>query len=274
MSNWTEDLFKRIATELGVTTKISAACKSVLLHNIPVKDAAKMQLVMEVNLERSLKRFNDKYMELANGPAPVSPSSNIEQAPKKVKSASRQNPVYKDAMSHWSEDEFNRVANSTNLSDRNIAACKSVIMDGLSSSEAAALHGMLLPQVSRNLKQLFNRQKELLEAMKLMPSSKEAMRNYAIKEASNIQPGRYSAEDAVPGEIYEGPAVMQTPGFFVQLANKKFIVHDLGALNQQPNLRAYLKIDYSKGGLAEVSELNPEKVKGAQKESKTRGVER
>lgn len=57
-----------------------------------------------------------------------------------------------DVRTSWTEDEFKRVAATTQLSSRTLAACHDVLVGGVSIGDAAARHGLITPQVSRGIK--------------------------------------------------------------------------------------------------------------------------
>lgn len=166
-------------------------------------------------------------------------------------------------MRYWTEDEFQRTALSTKLSERTLAACRDVLVDGLSGVEAGLRHQILPAQISRGLKGLRERRAEMSESVELMKDSSEAMKAYAIQEARVAAPGFAGVEDAEPGRQYEGPGVMKTPGYFVQRVGTSLVIHDLGKLQQSPNMNARLEIAYPRdGGLASVKEKALDHGKG------------
>lgn len=65
-------------------------------------------------------------------------------------------PANMDERTTWTEDEFQRVANTTRLSNRTLAACHDVLVGGVPSVDAATRHGVVPPQVSRGLKEFQN----------------------------------------------------------------------------------------------------------------------
>jgi hypothetical protein len=60
--------------------------------------------------------------------------------------------VAMDERTNWTEDEFKRVAATTQLSSRTLAACHDVLVGGVSIGDAAARHNLITPQVSRGIK--------------------------------------------------------------------------------------------------------------------------
>jgi len=155
----------------------------------------------------------------------------------------------------WTEEDFQRVALSTKLSEKTLAACRDVLVEGKSGVDAAMLHGVLPAQVSRGKKNLEERLQELSANVEKMSNSREAMKEYAIREAKLFAAGLARVEEAVPGGRYEGPGVLSTPGFIVQRVGRDLIVHDLGKLSQTPNLHSRLEIEYPKdGGMASLVE--------------------
>lgn len=160
----------------------------------------------------------------------------------------------------WTEDAFQRTAISTKLSNRTLAACHDVLVDGLSGVEAGLLHHILPPQISRGLKVLRDRQAEMMENVGLMKDSKMELKSYAVQEARGIAGGDLVVEDAEPGRRYEGPGIVKTLGFMVQRVGRVGVIHDLGKLQQLPNMNAQLEIEYPKdGGLALVNEKLPDR---------------
>ncbi len=174
-------------------------------------------------------------------------------------------------MGLWTEEEYQRTANSTKLSKKTVAACRSVLVDGLSNTEAATLHGVMTQHISRSLKALRDRQAEMVKTVESMSVSRDTLRAYALQEAKAVAvaAGRWEVEDAQPGRSYEGPVIMQTPGFMVQRMVRTLVIHDLGKFREPPNISDNLKIDYPEdGGLAVVSENKPEPEKKTEPEKK------
>jgi hypothetical protein len=70
-------------------------------------------------------------------------------------------------MAVWTDAEFQRVALDTRLSKRTLAACRSVLVDGMTGVEAGELHSMVPAQISRGLGPMRDRRDEL-RAMTLL----------------------------------------------------------------------------------------------------------
>lgn len=158
----------------------------------------------------------------------------------------------------WSPEDFQRVAVSTKLSARTLAACRDVLVDGKSGVDAAAEHGMPPPQISRGLKILRDRQEEMIKSAKYLTQDTNLLKFTAEQVAKNIIGDEFEIEDAQPGKRYEGMPVVNTHGFFVQRVGRSGVIHDVGKLDQVPAMNSRVRIEYPKdGGLAKVERLEP-----------------
>jgi hypothetical protein len=151
-------------------------------------------------------------------------------------------------MALWSDEDFQRVAVTTKLSSRTLAACRDVLVNGLSGVDSGAKHGLLTPQISRALKQLKTLQSELTASVDLMQDSKIALHDYAVKEAKAAAIGAAVVRDAEPGREYEGPTFLRTPGFIIQKVGRDLVIHDLGKLDCVPGANVNLSIRYPEDG--------------------------
>lgn len=166
-------------------------------------------------------------------------------------------------MSLWTDDEFQRSAINTRLSNRTLAACRDVLVNGLSGVEAGTIHQVMPPQISRALKLLREQQAEIIASGKVLIASKEVLKSSVVQEARSVAGEDLVIEDAMPGRLYEGPGIVKKDGFVVQRVGLVGIIHDLGKLQQSPNMNARLSIAYPKdGGLASVNEVVPERSRG------------
>jgi hypothetical protein len=191
-------------------------------------------------------------------------------------------------MAVWTDAEFQRVALDTRLSKRTLAACRSVLVDGMTGVEAGELHSMVPAQISRGLGPMRDRRDEL-RAMRVgdvaalhgiasahilrevgaihdmreeMIRSAEAMRDpvelmkfTAAAVAKNMVGEGLTVADAQAGKEYVGRTIVNTHGFAVQQVGHTGVLHDHGKLNQVPPLKVLLTIAYPKdGGIATVSE--------------------
>lgn len=158
-------------------------------------------------------------------------------------------------MSHWTEEEFQRIASTTKLSARTLLGCHDVLVDGAAGVDAAALHGLFPAQISRGIAGLREKQAKLEEIEQIKLQAKEAGKPFAV-EAARVAVGKdLTVEDAEIGWVYEGPVVAQVGGFLVQKVGRVGVVHDLGKLQLVPKLNVSVTIEYPHNGkLAVVSE--------------------
>lgn len=148
----------------------------------------------------------------------------------------------------WTEDDFQRIALSTRLSTRTVAACRAILVDGVSGVEAGALHKMHPAQISRALGVLRDRQEELVESAKTLQSESALLKYTAVQVAKNIVGAGLEIADAEPGKTYEGQVIVNTHGFLVQKVGRIGVIHDLGKLEARPTLNAVLEIKYPQNG--------------------------
>lgn len=144
----------------------------------------------------------------------------------------------------WTDADFQRVALSTKLSQRSVDACRSVLVDGLSGLEAAALHKMFPAQISRSLGTLRERRGEMVKSAEAFKDDAALLKFTAGQVAKSILGDALVVEDAQAGKQYEGPIVVNVHGFLVQKVGRIGIVHDLGNLDRLPSLNTPLTIVY------------------------------
>lgn len=164
----------------------------------------------------------------------------------------------------WTEEEFNRVAPNTRLSTRTLNACRAVLVDGRPGKEVSEDLKIVHPQISRGIRVLEKAAAELSEAAKIIGTTQETLKAYAVQEARLSLGEGVAVRDAQPGGVYEGPPVLKTPGFLVQKVGRDAVIHDLGKLEYSPNMNAWrLEVIYPKDGrLASVAEKQPEQSRG------------
>lgn len=166
-------------------------------------------------------------------------------------------------MNPWTEAEFQRVAIRTRLSDRTLAACKEVLVDGISGIDAAAKHKTFPAQISRAIGVLREKQAGMLESAQALQSGEELLKLTAAQVAKNILGHDLFVKDAVPGQTYEGPVIVNTHGFAVQKVGRSGVLHDLGKLLNAPPINVSLSIAYpARGGKAVVTEKSQSKAQG------------
>lgn len=151
-------------------------------------------------------------------------------------------------MSVWSEEEFQRVAIASKMSQRTQEACKRVLVGGEEGFEVAKELGILPGQISRGVRTLKDRHEEQVKMVQQMRDSVESLKAYAVEQAKLLVRGDWGVKDAAPGMRYEGQAIMRTPGFVVQKVERDLIVHDLGRLQDMPDMTKPLIFDYSASG--------------------------
>ena len=163
-------------------------------------------------------------------------------------------------MSVWSETEFQRVAAGTKLSERTLAACRDVLVDGLPGSEVARKHHVFQSQISRSIGLLQKRQLEIVENASALYFDTTAFLKAAVLQIAKHAIGdNFDVQDASPGRTYEGPILVNSHGFLVQRVGRTGILHDAGALERIPTSNAAQSITYPRDGVgkASVSEVLP-----------------
>lgn len=151
-------------------------------------------------------------------------------------------------MSLWPEDEFQRVGISTKLSGRTLAACRDVLVLGVSGVDAASLHSLYPSQISRGLGVLRERRDEISKSAKMFKSEVKVMRFAAAEVAKHIAGDGLIVVDAEAGQCYEGKMIANTNGFMVQQQGRLGIMHNVGKLEKMPAMNVLLTIDYPKDG--------------------------
>lgn len=167
-------------------------------------------------------------------------------------------------MGEWTSEEFKRIAVSTKLSDRTLAACHDVLVEGKSGVVAGLDHQMAPAQVSRGLRVLRDRQSELIRSAHNMKIDTNLLKYTAEQIAKNIKGEGFDIKDPQSGRRYEGVPVVNTHGFLVQQVGRSGIIHDLGRLERVPTMNNKVGIEYPAGaGQAKVEDLGPALVRRA-----------
>jgi len=155
-------------------------------------------------------------------------------------------------MSVWTETEFQRAAERTELSARTLAACSDVLVNGRSGADAAIIHNMKASQISRGLGALRDRQEELRVEAELLMGEGELLKSrnktYVTQLAKNIAGEGLTIADADPGKVYVGRAIVDELGLVVQLVGRTGVVHDHRNLKVLPALGVLVTIAYGKDG--------------------------
>lgn len=169
----------------------------------------------------------------------------------------------------WTEEEFKRVADHTRLEEKTVAACREVLVLGVSGVVAADKYEMLPPHVSRAIKKMRETREELratdlanAKALELMNSADGvvSLLNAAAREAAqSIKGANWIIRDSVPGQTYEGAGVVKVGGFFVQDVGRVGILHDLKNLEQEPVLGKLFEISYPREGKGSVKDISLER---------------
>ncbi|WP_394475160.1 hypothetical protein [Ralstonia mannitolilytica] len=170
-------------------------------------------------------------------------------------------------MERWTEDEFRRIALDTRISERTLEACKDVLVGGMLGVDAANKHRMFPSQISRAITTLRDKK---AEEMEISSVSKEAdeMRQYVASEVARALQGKdFQCVLAQPGQLYEGPIIVQSKGYLVQKVGRTGVLHDLARFTTIPPLNENLQIAYAlDGGMARVGAAPaPEKSKGPER---------
>ena len=164
-------------------------------------------------------------------------------------------------MSLWTDVEFQRIAMSTRLSERSIIACRAVLVDGMTGSEAAKEYKMFPAHISRTLATLKARQEEMVESATHLTTDTEALLKFTVLQIAKAMKGEgFIVQDASPGNIYDGPILLSSHGFVVQQVGRTGVRHDLGVLESVPQLNKRHLITYPSGDgpvRATVTEVNP-----------------
>jgi len=163
-------------------------------------------------------------------------------------------------MKLWTDQEFDVYSQNTRLSDNVLAASREVLVLGEVGSVAAEKYGVWAPQISRAIKVLRNNQSKILADVESVSNVRESKKVELVQEARNLFGMDLVVKSAKAGENYVGPAVLESPGYFmIQRTGRIAILHELGKLEKIPALNVRLDISYpSNGDLAKVSEVNPE----------------
>ena len=148
-------------------------------------------------------------------------------------------------MSPWSETDFQRIALSTKLTERTLAACRDVLVDGAPGVEAASRWQLFPAQISRAVGVLKNKQSQLLESATTLQNDSNLLRHTVTLISKSMFGEKFNVVNAAPGQAYEGPVVINSHGFLVQKVRTHGVIHDLGAFEKAPTLNIPLSIDYS-----------------------------
>lgn len=153
-------------------------------------------------------------------------------------------------MSLWSDAEFQRVALSTRLSARTLAACRDVMVDGVHGADAARTHKMFHAQISRSITALREKQLTMLNSAVEVAVDNDALLKFTVLQIGKKMMGDgFEVRNASPGSTYEGPILSNSHGFLVQKVGRSGVMHDLGAFASPPPLNRPLTIAYSEDGL-------------------------
>lgn len=164
-------------------------------------------------------------------------------------------------MTMWTDKEFDIFSQNTRLSDNVLAACREVLVHGEVGSVVADKYGLWAPQISRAIKVLKINQSKILTELDLTLSSREIKKVDLVQEARNLFGMDLVVKSAKVGETYVGPAVLESPGYFmIQRSGRVAILHELGKLEKIPSLNVRLEISYpANGDLARVNEIDQNK---------------
>lgn len=151
-------------------------------------------------------------------------------------------------MTPWTLAELDRYAFGIKLSERSLAACKDVLVEGLSGVEAAARHKMFSAQISRSIGILEKNKARMLESAETLKDESALLKYTAAQVAKNMVGAGLKIEDAEPGNSYEGPIIVATHGFVVQKVGRGATMHDLGTLSRLPEPNTPVVITYPING--------------------------
>lgn len=151
-------------------------------------------------------------------------------------------------MSRWSEEDFLRVAHSTKLNARTLAACHEVLVGGVPGVEVAARLQIFPAQISRGVGILKSKHHEMIESAGALMVDKNLLKYTMVQIAKCMVGEKFSVSDAEVGRTYTGPIILNTHGFLVQKVGKHGVAHDLGQFDKIPPLNALLSITYPENG--------------------------
>lgn len=146
-------------------------------------------------------------------------------------------------MDRWTELEFQRVAHETRIADRTLDACKDVLVNGMSGSDAASKHQMFHSQISRALTTLRDKHAEV----GLRTQSTDLLKHMAQEIAKGVLGPAFSTAMAEPGKTYAGPIVVSTNGYVVQKVGRSGVLHDKGSFEVVPEQGQHVEIEYPTG---------------------------
>lgn len=157
-------------------------------------------------------------------------------------------------MDGWTEEEFQRVAQLTRISERTLEACKDVLVNGMRQYAAAEKHKMFDPQVARAITILRTKQAELVDISAVEQDSAQMAQLVAAGTAKALFGPNFNSRLAQPGQSYTGLAAFESSGFLLQMVGSGGILHDLTKLAERPAPKSKVCITYDKkGGLARVT---------------------
>lgn len=155
-------------------------------------------------------------------------------------------------MSRWSDVEFQRVAFSTQLSEKTLAACHDVLVDGMLGTEAAARSGMFPAHISRSIRTLRDKQLSMVELAATLKDDSTLLKFSAHQVAKNLMGPAAVVVDARPGQSYDGWILATTPGFLIQKIGRIAVVHDIGNFEEMPLPNSATLISYPDAGMKAV----------------------
>jgi hypothetical protein len=159
-------------------------------------------------------------------------------------------------MARWTEDEFQRVAVTTRITPRTLAACKDVLVHGIPGSVAAERHKMFTSQLSRAMSTLKEKHTEVTAVVAVRDDA-ERLQQYTAVEVGKALFGRaFESKVAEAGQVYEGQIVAQTAAYLIQRVEGHGVLHDLARFASVPPLNVSLRISYPvQQGTARVERL-------------------
>lgn len=148
----------------------------------------------------------------------------------------------------WTDEEFDRAAQMANRTVKTLAACRDVLVEGMSGVDAARKHQTFSAHISRAVHAL-SEQKKLIEQAEKNSAAQLANSKIEASQSAKklLGPGLMIA-DAVAGNTYDGPVIAQSDRFFVQHIGRFGIVHDVEKLMQPLNLNVNTVIAYPENG--------------------------
>lgn len=146
-------------------------------------------------------------------------------------------------MNLWSDTDFMQVALGSKMDQRLMAACRDILVAGLSPADAATKHQMFMSAIDRATGTLRETQDRQIDPAVPDLATREFMKLTAIQAARNIVGQAFPVREAKPGGLYLGPVITNTQGFVVQKTGRSCVIYDLDQFQDPPRMGETLYIE-------------------------------